>query len=73
MQITVHNLITEEQNIYSGLSKEDALISDYMIRNKMVSQLTNSEERDKVRAKIEKCGPNGRTLTIGDLAVTTIK
>ena len=73
MEAIVYNLISGEQTIYKGISKEEALISDHMVRNKMTRQLTNPEAREKVRAKIERCGPNGRTLLIGDFGVTTLK
>ena len=69
----VYNLNKKDSySEYSGITKREALVSEYMLNNNLASQLHNSKMRKELDSRIEICGENGRTMILGDFGITSL-
>lgn len=60
---TLEEIYFDESN-----SREDALINAYLLESGFASRLHDKKMREDLREKIVYCGPNNRTMSLGDFA-----
>lgn len=72
MTVEVHNLTDYSVSTYMDVSREDALVSEWLLNNQRASQLHDEATRKQLKSRIKRSGPNGRTLVLDDFAISSI-